>query len=70
MANGIDWDRQATRTQSADRGNIRYGTRGANFSATQGPGPYGNWMRNFRNQYRDTSNVMRLRRGYNRNGSR
>lgn len=58
-------DRQATRTASANRGNIRYGTRGENYSARE-YGGYGNFVRNFRNQGRVMRNIYRNFR----NGSR
>lgn len=59
-------DRQAQRTASANRGNLRYGTRTDVGSARQ-YGGLGNWVRNFRNQGR----VMRdIYRGSNRGGKR
>ena len=65
------WNRQAKRTASSDRGNIRYGM--------SGPGYASGWGNAFRQQYRDFSNVFGIKRSYardaakrngNRNGSR
>ena len=69
------WNRQASRTASAGRGNIRYGTdrpawgirsTGDSTSRTG----LGNVTAGLRQQYRDTSNVFRIKRSYNRNGDR
>ena len=72
------WNRQATRTMSGERGNIRYGTdrpawglRGDRPTTRTG---LGNWQAGLRQQYRDFSNIMGIKRSYargnNRNGSR
>lgn len=59
-------DRQAERTASANRGNLRYGTR-TDVGSAREYGGMGNWVRNVRNQGR----VMRdIYRSYGRNGSR
>lgn len=56
--------RQARRTASANTGNIRYGTRGEDYTASRSP--FANWQRNFQNQERVMRNIYR---NY-RNGSR
>jgi hypothetical protein len=63
-------NRQATRTESANRGNIRYGSRGENYRGGYAEGSaaatYYPWVRQFRNQGRTLRNVYRNFR----NGSR
>jgi hypothetical protein len=57
------WNRQAARTASGERGNIRYGT---NRNAWLG----GGWSGGLRQQYRDISNLTGIKRSYARNGKR
>lgn len=59
-------NRQAARTESANRGNLRYGTR-TDVGSAREYGGYGNWVRNFRNQGRTMRDIFRSN---NRNGSR
>jgi hypothetical protein len=54
---------QARRTQSANTGNIRYGTRGMTYNPYRGEGSFREvaypWARNFQNQARSWRMVSR-----------
>ena len=65
-----DWNRQAARTASGGRGNIRYGTDRDAWSGSSSRPGLGNWGAGLRQQYRDTANVMGIKRSYARNGTR